>query len=55
MPVAVITGGNKGLGLAQSRRFLDAGYELFVIARSRSDFDALGGNAHFVETDIAAD
>lgn len=55
MPVVVITGGNKGLGLAQSRRFLDAGYELFVIARSRSDFDALGGNAHFVETDIAAD
>ena len=24
MPIAVITGGNKGLGLSQSRRFLQA-------------------------------
>lgn len=55
MPVAVITGGNKGLGLAQSRRFLEAGYELYVVARSRSDVDSLDGNVHFVETDIGAD
>lgn len=55
MPVAVITGGNKGLGLCQSRRFLDAGFEVFVVARSRSEFDALGAGAHFVERDIAAD
>ena len=55
MPVAVITGGNKGLGLAQSKRFLDAGYDLFVVARTRSEFDSLDGNANFVETDIAAD
>ncbi|MGB5557683.1 MAG: SDR family oxidoreductase [Paracoccaceae bacterium] len=55
MPIAVITGGNKGLGLSQSRRFLQAGYEVYVVARSRADFDGLGVGAHFVECDIAAD
>lgn len=55
MPIAVITGGNKGLGHSQSRRFLDAGFEVYVVARSRADFDDLGKGAHFVECDIAAD
>lgn len=55
MSVAVITGGNKGLGLHQSQRFLNAGYRVYVIARSRADFDQLQGDAHFVECDIAAD
>lgn len=55
MPVAIITGGNKGLGLSQSRRFLDAGFEVYVVARSKSDFDTLGQGAHFIECDIAAD
>lgn len=55
MPVAVITGGNKGLGLAQSARFLAAGYEVFVVARSPGDFSSLGNGAHFVECDIASD
>ena len=55
MPIAVITGGNKGLGLSQSRRFLEAGFEVYVVARSRSDFDQLGNGAQFVECDIAAD
>ncbi|WP_283647010.1 SDR family NAD(P)-dependent oxidoreductase [Marinovum algicola] len=55
MPIAVITGGNKGLGLSQSRRFLQAGFEVHVLARSRADFDTLGQGAHFHECDIAAD
>mgnify|MGYP002712975477 CR=1 FL=1 len=55
MPVAVITGGNKGLGLDQSRRFLEAGFDVCVVARSRAETDALGAGAHFVECDIAAD
>ncbi|SNS60379.1 SDR family NAD(P)-dependent oxidoreductase [Antarctobacter heliothermus] len=54
MPVAVITGGNKGLGLAQSRRFLEAGFDVFVVARSRGDVDSAEG-AQFVECDLAAD
>lgn len=55
MPVAVITGGNKGLGLDQARRFLAAGFEVHVVARSRADFDTLGAKAVFHECDVAAD
>jgi len=55
MPVAVITGGNRGLGLIQSRRFLSAGYRVFVVARSRGEIDGLGDGAEFVECDLAAD
>ncbi|TNF18352.1 MAG: SDR family oxidoreductase [Rhodobacteraceae bacterium] len=55
MPIAVITGGNKGLGLSQARRFLGAGFEVHVVARSRGDFDSLGEGAQFHECDIAAD
>ncbi len=55
MPIAVITGGNKGLGFSQSQRFIDAGYDVYVVARSRGGFDDLKGQAHFVECDVAAD
>ncbi|GAA6208497.1 SDR family oxidoreductase [Cognatishimia sp. WU-CL00825] len=55
MPVAVITGGNKGLGLSQSQRFLDAGFDVCVVARSQGDFADLKGRAHFIECDIASD
>lgn len=55
MPIAVITGGNKGLGYSQSRRFLDAGYDVYVVARSEGDFKTLGTGAHFVQHDVAAD
>ena len=55
MPVAVITGGNKGLGLAQSRRFLDAGFDVHVVARSIGDIGQLGSGAHFVECDVTGD
>ncbi|WP_305968986.1 MULTISPECIES: SDR family NAD(P)-dependent oxidoreductase [unclassified Mameliella] len=54
MPTAVITGGNKGLGLAQTQRFLEAGFDVYVVARSRAEVDTLEG-ARFVECDIAAD
>jgi gluconate 5-dehydrogenase len=55
MPSVVITGGNKGLGLSQSKRFLEAGYAVHVVARSRADFDTLGAGAFFHECDIAQD
>lgn len=45
MPVAIVNRGNKGLGLSQSRRFLDAGFEVYVVARTRAEFDRLGGAA----------
>lgn len=55
MPVAVITGGNKGLGLSQSRRFLSEGYRVFVVARSAGDVGQLGEGVEFIECDVAAD
>lgn len=55
MPIAVITGGNKGLGLVQSQRFLKAGYEVYVVARSPSDFATLGAGAQFIECDLSED
>lgn len=55
MPVAVITGGNKGLGFSQSQRFLDAGFDVCVVARSEGDFAKLNGEVHFVQCDVAAD
>ena len=44
MKSAVLTGGNKGLGLAQTRRFLAAGHRVHVVSRSRGELDSLGTN-----------
>ena len=50
----VITGGNKGLGLAQTRLFLDRGWRVSVVARTRGDLDAHAHDAlSFVEADLA--
>ena len=48
MKTAVITGGNKGLGLAQTERFLQEGYRVYVIARSKDELDRLSGDVEFV-------
>lgn len=55
MPVAVITGGNKGLGLYQTRRFLEGGYQVFVVARSKGDLDTVPGRVEFIPHDLAKD
>ncbi len=52
MKTAIITGGNKGLGIAQTRRFLDEGYRVYAVARSRGELDRLTGDVHFVEADL---
>ena len=52
MKTAIITGGDKGLGIAQTRRFLEEGYRVYVVARSRSELDRLTGDVHFVEADL---
>ncbi|MEM6384491.1 MAG: SDR family NAD(P)-dependent oxidoreductase [Pseudomonadota bacterium] len=41
MKSVVITGGNKGLGLAQTRCFLDNGFAVTVVARTRGELDSL--------------
>ncbi len=52
MKTAVITGGNKGLGIAQTRRFLEEGYRVYVVARSRGELDSLVGDVRHVEADL---
>jgi len=49
---AVITGGNKGLGIAQTRRFLDEGYCVYVVARTEGEVGSLDGDVRFVEVDL---
>ncbi|MDO6733005.1 SDR family NAD(P)-dependent oxidoreductase [Marinovum sp. 2_MG-2023] len=53
MPVAVITGGNKGLGIAQTRKFLAAGFDVHVVARSEGELADLSGPVHFVQHDLS--
>ncbi|MCT8161731.1 SDR family NAD(P)-dependent oxidoreductase [Pseudoruegeria sp. SHC-113] len=55
MPIAVITGGNKGLGLSQARRFLDEGFDVHVVARSAGEVESLGPRVTFHACDIAQD
>ena len=55
MKTAVITGGNKGLGLAQTRRFLAAGYRVYAVARSEGELAGLEGDVHFAEADLSGD
>ena len=53
MNVAVITGGNKGLGLAQTRKFLSEGYRVYIVSRSEGDIGELTGDVHFVKHDLS--
>ena len=51
----VITGGNKGLGLAQTKRFAEGGDRVTVVARSEGDLGTVPGDVRFVEADLSAD
>lgn len=55
--VAVITGGNSGIGLATARRFIAEGAHVFVTGRRQAELDAavksLGPNATGVQGDVA--
>ncbi|MCY6379416.1 SDR family NAD(P)-dependent oxidoreductase [Hoeflea prorocentri] len=53
MKIAVITGGNKGLGLAQTRTFLSEGCQVHVVARSEGDLGSLTGDVHFHAQDLS--
>ncbi|EQA69565.1 SDR family NAD(P)-dependent oxidoreductase [Leptospira noguchii] len=49
---AIITGGNKGIGLGITKVFLEAGYHVIVGARSETDFSQLGDKVRFVQADV---
>ncbi len=53
MKAAVITGGNKGLGLAQTAKFLAEGYRVHVVARSEGELGSLAGDVHLHAHDLS--
>jgi gluconate 5-dehydrogenase len=48
----VITGGNKGLGIEQVRRFLESGCRVYVVSRTRGDLDGIEGDVLYKEADL---
>ena len=55
--IAVITGGNSGLGLATAERFVAEGAYVFITGRRQDELDAavraIGGNVNGVQGDIS--
>jgi NAD(P)-dependent dehydrogenase (short-subunit alcohol dehydrogenase family) len=55
--IAVITGGNSGIGLATARRFVDEGAYVFITGRRQSEIDAavkhIGKNVTGVQGDVS--
>jgi NAD(P)-dependent dehydrogenase (short-subunit alcohol dehydrogenase family) len=55
--VAVVTGGNSGIGLATAKRFVAAGAYIFITGRRQSDLDAaakeIGQNVTAVQGDVS--
>src|SRR5213594_1956006 len=55
--IAVITGGNSGLGLATAERFVAEGAYVFITGRRQQELDAavrtIGGNVAGVQGDVS--
>jgi NAD(P)-dependent dehydrogenase (short-subunit alcohol dehydrogenase family) len=55
--VAVVTGGNSGIGLATARRFVAEGAQVFITGRRQAELDAavvdIGGDITAVRSDIS--
>ncbi len=55
--IAVITGGNSGMGLATAKRFVAEGASVFITGRRQKELDAavkeIGGNVTAVQGDVA--
>ena len=58
MPTAVITGANRGIGLELTRQYLEDGWRVIALTRSRSpELEQLGNTGHLniMETDLTND
>lgn len=54
MKCVVITGGNKGLGIEQTRYFLSRGWQVYVVSRTEADLVSIKDeNLTFVPADLA--
>src|SRR3978361_1055471 len=55
--VAVITGGNSGIGLATAKRFVDEGAYVFITGRRQTEVDdavrEIGRNVTAVQSDVS--
>ena len=55
--IAVITGGNSGIGLATAQRFVEEGAYVFIIGRRQTELDAaarqIGKNVTGVQGDVS--
>ncbi len=56
--IAVITGGNSGIGLATARRFVEEGVFVFITGRRQAELDkaaaAIGNNVAAVQGDVSS-
>ena len=56
--IAVVTGGNSGIGLATAKLFVQEGAQVVILGRDRKTLDAaakeLGGNTLALNTDVAS-
>ena len=55
--IAVITGGNSGIGLATAKRFVSEGANVFIIGRRQNEIDAgvseIGKNVIGIQGDVS--
>jgi len=50
--VAIVTGGNRGIGLGITNKLVDSGYKVFIGARNKPEIGKFDDNVFFQHTDV---